>query len=151
MANHRPRSPKTLQVPTACKEKLWRRWQREYLTALRERHNLTYKVNKFQPKCENVVIVKSDNKNRGTWQLAIVNQVYPGKDGIICAVQLKTTNGALERLLQHLYPQEFECGLTPAAKLGFNSEAPDFRPRTDAAVAAKLRMKHVSDVEHSEL
>ena len=49
-----------------CKDNLWRRWKREYLTALRERHNLTHKASKFQPKVEDVVIIKTDNKNRGT-------------------------------------------------------------------------------------
>ena len=26
-----------------CKNKLWRRWRKEYLVALRERHNMTHK------------------------------------------------------------------------------------------------------------
>ena len=136
---------------TACKDKLWIRWQREYLTALRERHNLTHKARKFLPKCGDVVMVKTDNKNRGTWPLAIVNQVYPGKNGVIRGVQLKTANGKLERPVQHLYPLELECDLTPAVKPCLNPEAPDFRPRRDAAAAAKLRMKQVADVDQSEL
>ena len=48
-----------------CKNSLWRRWQREYLTALRERHNLTHKATKFRPKAGDAVIVKTENKNRG--------------------------------------------------------------------------------------
>ena len=27
-----------------CKDAAWRRWQREYVTALRERHNMQYKL-----------------------------------------------------------------------------------------------------------
>ena len=50
-----------------CKDNLWKRWQREYLTAVRERHNLTHKATKFQPQIGDVVIIKTDNKNRGTW------------------------------------------------------------------------------------
>ena len=61
-----------------CKNNLWRRWQREYLTALRERHNLTHKAAKFQPNVGDVVIIKTENKNRGSWPLAIVNKTYPG-------------------------------------------------------------------------
>ena len=38
----------------------------EYLRALRDRHNLMHKVSKIQPEGD-VVIVKTENKNRGTW------------------------------------------------------------------------------------
>lgn len=45
-----------------CKDKLWRRWRKEYLVALRERH-MSHKKTKFQPKREDVVIVHSDRRN----------------------------------------------------------------------------------------
>ena len=135
-----------------CKDKMWSRWQREYLTALRERHNLTHAVTKFQPKKGDVVIVKTENKNRGTWPLAIVNEVYPGSDGVIRAVQLKTAKSMLERPVQHLYPLELECDLsTPVPDQRLNPQAQDFRPRRDAAAAARLRMKQVADAEQLEL
>ena len=91
---------------------MWSLWQREYLTTLRERHNLTHTVSKFQPKKGDVVIVKTDSKNRGTWPLVIVNEVYPGNDGVIRAVQLKTAKSMLERPVQHLYPLELECDVS---------------------------------------
>lgn len=135
-----------------CKDQMWNRWQREYLTALRERHNLMHRVTKFQPKKGDVVIVKTDNKNRGTWPLAIVNEVYPGSDGVIRAVQLRTAKSMLERPVQHLYPLELECDLcTPVADPRLNPQAQDFRPRRDAAAATRLRMKQVVDAEQCEL
>ena len=88
----------------ACKDGLWRRWQREYLTVLRERHNLAHEASKHQPKEGDVIIVKSNNKTRGTWPLAIVRKTYPGRDGIIRAVKLKDSNGFIERPVQFLYP-----------------------------------------------
>lgn len=135
-----------------CKDKMWSQWQREYLTALRERHNLTHTVSKFQPKKGDVVIVKTDSKNRGTWPLAIVNEVYPGNDGVIRAVQLKTAKSMLERPVQHLYPLELECDVsTQVADPCLNPQAQDFHPRRDAAAAARLQMKQVADVEQCEL
>ena len=135
-----------------CKDKMWSRWQREYLTALRERHNLTHAVTKFQPKKGDVVIVKTDSKNHGTWPLAIVNEVYPGSDGVIRAVQLKAAKSMLERPVQHLYPMELECDLnTPVADPCLNPQAQDFRPKRDAASAARVRMKQVADAEQCEL
>ena len=64
----------------ACRDSLWRRWQKEYLTSLRERHNMMDKTAKFQPKIGDVLIVKSKNKNRGHWPLTMVNEIFPGKD-----------------------------------------------------------------------
>ena len=130
-----------------CKDSLWRRWNREYLTALRERHNLAHKESKFQPKPGDAVLVQTDNKNRGKWPLAIVQETYPGKDGIVRAVRLKTSNGTLERPVQHLYPTELTCYVAQAVQM--NPEAPSFgpRPRRDAAAAASLRVQQIADME----
>ena len=57
-----------------CKDNLWKRWQREYLTALRERHNLIHKPAKYHIKIGEAVIVQTDDKNRGKWPLAIVHR-----------------------------------------------------------------------------
>lgn len=96
--------------------------------------------------------MKTDSKNRGTWPLAIVNEVYPGNDGVIRAVQLKTAKSMLERPVQHLYPLELECDVsTQVADPHLNPQAQDFRPRRDAAAAARLQMKQVADVEQCEL
>ena len=112
-----------------------------------------HKVSKFQPKNGDVIIVKTDNKNRGHWPLAIVCKTYPGKDGIIRAVQLKTANGTIERPVQHLYPLELQCDSNKASdKQRLNPDVPEFRsrPKRDAA-GAKLRMGQVAEVEQSEL
>ena len=137
----------------ACKDGLWRRWKREYLTALRERHNRARKASKHEAKEGDVVIVKSDNKNRGTWPLAIVRKTYPGRDGIIRAVELKTSNGIIERPVQFLYPLELECDITSAVRETnqLNPEAPQFRPRRDAAVAAEVRVKQIQAMEDNEV
>jgi hypothetical protein len=73
-----------------CKNKLWRRWRKEYLVALRERHNMTHKRSKFQPKPGDVVLIQTESKNRGTWPLGIIEETYPGKDNVIRGVRLKT-------------------------------------------------------------
>ena len=43
------------------------------------------------------VIVKTDDKNRGKWPTAIVQDAFPGKDGVTRAVKLKTAKSSLER------------------------------------------------------
>jgi hypothetical protein len=136
-----------------CKDSLWRRWQREYLTALRERHNLTHKTSKHQPKEGDVVIVKSDSKNRGTWPLAIVNKIYPGRDGLIRAVELKTANGTIERPVQFLYPLELECDGKSVTNepSQLNPNASQFRPKRTAATAAKARIEQIIEMEENEI
>ena len=50
------------------------------------------------------------------------------------------------------YPLELECDLcTPVADQRLNPQAQDFRPRRDAAAAARFRMKQVADAEQCEL
>ena len=99
------------------------------------------------------MIIRTDNKNRGTWPLAVVTGIYHGKDGIVRAVELKTAHGILERPAQHLYPLELTCSSAeetatnvPSAQL--NPTAPLFRPRRDAAVAARTRIQELMTYDH---
>ena len=64
-----------------CKEAVWRRWTKEYLRALRERHNLKHGTKLVTPKVGDVVIVKNDERNRGKWQLGVIVHLLTGKDG----------------------------------------------------------------------
>ena len=129
----------------SCKDALWARWYREYLAALRERHNLATGA-RGHVSVGDVVIVKTDSRNRGKWPLAIVSDVYPGRDGNIRAVQLRTGKGMLERPIQHLYPLELYCDMVrPEAEQTLNPEARVFRPRRAAAVAAAERIKAIAE------
>ena len=56
-----------------------------------------------------VVIIASDERNRGKWTLGIVEELFPGRDGIIRAEKVKTANGYLERVVNNLYPLELSC------------------------------------------
>ena len=95
---------------------------------LREKHNLTHKVSKFQPKEGDLVIVKGESKNRGTWPLAVVNETFVGRDGVIRGVELKTGKGILERPVQQFYPLELACDTRPNVNLNnLNPGATEFR------------------------
>ena len=81
-------------------------WKGEYLTSLRERQmnssNLSIST---KIKINDVVQIKSDGP-RSTWNLGRVIQVYPGEDGHIRVVKLKTANGEFIRTVAKLYPLE---------------------------------------------
>ena len=105
---------------------------------------MTHKEAKFKPKVGDVVIIKTDNKNQGTWPLAIVSATYPGKDGIVHDVELKTTHGTKERPVLHLYPLEIDKDTvrdtsTYATPAPLNPIAAIFRPQRDAAVTARTK------------
>ena len=108
-------------------------------STLRERHNMAHKQAKFQPKRGDVVIVQSESKNRGSWPLAIVEETYPGKDGVVRAVRVKTPNGTMERAVQQLYPLELKCDVAEKETVQLNPDATSSEPRPtrDAAVAAR--------------
>ncbi|XP_068712807.1 uncharacterized protein [Montipora foliosa] len=123
---------KRVKFLKSCKDQLWNRWKREYLTSLRQRHNLVHKVAKYQVKVGDAVIVRSDNKNRGKWPLAIVDAIYPGPDGHTRAVQLRTSKGVIQRPVQ------------------LNANATTFRPRRVAASTAAARISQIAEEEESE-
>ena len=97
-------------------------------------------------------IVKTDDKNRGKWPLAIVEQLFPGPDGVTRAVQLKTKNGVLERPVQHLYPLEMQCDAKEKSdKPKLNPSVPPFRPKRAAAAEAKAKIAAIVEHEMEEV
>ena len=96
-----------------------------------------------------VVIIKSDERNRGEWPLGIVHELFEGKDGVVRAVKLRAGKSFMERPVQHLYPLELSCDIgnrqTTKTTTELNAEDTEFRPKRDAAVAARLRNQMIVD------
>ena len=133
----------------SCKDALWKRWTRDYLAALRERHGRGKEGKLKSLKIGDVVIIHSEEKNRGKWPLGIVQQLYGGRDGVIRAVKLRTGKSILERPIQHLYPLELSSDDPEnVARLSqLDAQAPVFRPMRDAALAARIRFRDVPQDE----
>ena len=114
----------------SCKDQLWRRWTREYLTALRKRQS--------KPQAQELQgsSIKAKKKNRNKWPMGVVQQLYPGHDGVVRAVQVDTGKGQLERPIQHLYPLELSCDREGGYPSVLNPQAEAFRPRRKAATVA---------------
>ena len=132
-----------------CKDHMWKRWSTEYLRALREKHNLKHHGKQSTLLAGEVVIIASDERNRGKWTLGIVEKLFPGRDGVIRAAKVKTSNGHLERAVNHLYPLELSCDQSSNQQT-LNPTAPVFRPVRDAAVAARSRIQKVTEIESQE-
>jgi len=71
---------------------MWKRWTNEYLRSLREKHNLEHSGKSCTLTVGDVVIIKSEEKNKGKWQLGIVKELYPGRDGVVRALKVRSGN-----------------------------------------------------------
>ena len=98
-----------------------------------------------------VVIVRSNDQNKGKGILGLITDVFLGPDNTVRAVRVKTSKSYLECAMQHLYPLELSCGVdrdgvrrtngsldTGNGKL--NPVATEFRPKRKAAAIAKLKI-----------
>lgn len=123
-----------------CKEAMWKRWSQEYIRSLRERHKQQVGKQTSYPNIGEVVIIRDEDKKRNSWKLGVVCGVIQGKDKVVRGVSVRTSNGNLERAVQHIYPLELSCDDT---KWTPNPKAPPFTPRPtrDAAAAAKIRLQ----------
>ena len=136
-----------------CKDAMWNRWTREYLRGLRERHALKHKDVPCGVKKGDVCIIKDENKDRNKWKLGIVEELITGCDGVVRAVKLRAGRNHLERAVQQLYPLELSCDrsqLQEAERPPLNGEATVFRPRRDAAVAARLRVQEIAECDQDD-
>ena len=128
-----------------CKEALWRRWTQEYLRSLRERHRSKAEHRAAGPAVGDVVIIATDEKKRGQWPLGIVEELIVGKDGKIRGAEVRTDKSHIQRAVQHLYPLELSCDKKYQVPEPLNPNADTFRPKRDAAVAAKLRVEEIAN------
>ena len=88
----------------------WKLWFDEYVLSLRERTQKHLKAprtqSSTQPTKGDVVLLK-ESSPRGTWKLAVVEELISSTDGEIRAATVRTASGKLlNRTLNFLYPLE---------------------------------------------
>jgi hypothetical protein len=135
-----------------CKDALWQRWRREYMRALRERHNLTHDGKERELRKGDVMLIKGDEKNRRLWKIGIVEQLIPGRDGVVRGVRLRAGKSFMERPIQFLYPLELHCDRESNQEtVPLNPVAKEFKPKRRAAVDARKNIELIYDQEEEEL
>lgn len=55
-----------------------------------------------------MVLIKNESLKRLNWPLGIIEEVFPGKDGKIRLVKLRTTYGTPMRSIQRLFHTEMQ-------------------------------------------
>jgi len=95
---------KRIRYRQRLKEELKKRFRIEYLGQL---HRWIKQKNDFmQIKVGDIVLIGNDTQKRLDWPLAVVKEIFPGKDGHVRVVKLKTEKGELIRPIQRLIPLE---------------------------------------------
>ena len=86
---------RTWKHPQLMTQHFWKHWLRECLLALTERRKW---INEARNVCEGDLVLVVDEKSpRGCWPLARVITVFPGDDGRVRAVEVRTKSGVYTR------------------------------------------------------
>ena len=95
------KNPSVLRRWQLCQEQFWQKWSNEYLNSLR-------KFYRHYPKCNispgDVVLLQEDGISVGRWPLGRVQHTYPGSDGLVRAVDVKTVKVTYRRPIVKLAP-----------------------------------------------
>ena len=88
-------------------DSFWRHWTRDVFPSLVPRKK--WKVERRNVRVDDVVIVQDSNAVRGKWTIARVTNVYPGRDGQVRNVELRTATTQFQRPITKIaviYPAE---------------------------------------------
>ena len=92
-----------LVVKNHLLNRFWSTWSKEYI-----RHLPQCTGGGVAPSvCQgDLVLIREDNCSRLKWPLGIVEELFPGKDGVVRAVKVRTKAGSYSRPIQRLYNLE---------------------------------------------
>ena len=94
---------KRLAHCTLVMEHFWKRWCDEYLSSLREKHNLQGKNNHI---VKGTVVLMHDDCPRVRWKLGVIVEPIEGADGVVRSATIRTATGNYTRPVTKLYPLE---------------------------------------------
>ncbi|XP_064106959.1 uncharacterized protein LOC135215934 [Macrobrachium nipponense] len=81
------------------------RWRKEYLSALRARHDCqSGEPTRLHP--GDIVLVKQENQKRAMWPLGRVMETYPDDDGVVRSAKVLFEDVESLRTVSHLVPLE---------------------------------------------
>jgi hypothetical protein len=78
----------------------WKRWLSEYLPELQRREKWRRQLRNIE--VGDLVLLAEDGLKRGQWPLGRVTEVYPGSDGEVHSVSVKTATTELHRPIAKL-------------------------------------------------
>ena len=92
-----------------AREHVWSRWSKEYITSLMEVHRINRKKSPRLPEIGEVVLIVGDERNKGQWKKARVEELLKGRDSVVRGVILRYKGHLIERPIQAVCPLEIRC------------------------------------------
>ncbi|XP_055837216.1 uncharacterized protein LOC129905699 [Episyrphus balteatus] len=83
-------------------QQFWKRWSSDYISQLQKRNKWAEKLKDIE--INDIVIIKDDNQPPCHWLVGRVTQVYPGTDGLVRVVSVRTSKGEAKRPISKLCP-----------------------------------------------
>ncbi|GFW84254.1 integrase catalytic domain-containing protein [Trichonephila clavipes] len=74
---------------------IWTKWSRDYLNNLQQRNK--WQFHKDSVKLNTMVLIKDDNLPVNKWSLGRITKLFPGTDGKVRVVEIKTNKGNIKR------------------------------------------------------
>lgn len=81
-------------------EQLWRHWTRDYLTHLQNRYK--WRTTQLQLQPDDLVLVQNPLLPPNQWEMGRVEAVFPGKDGHVRVVKVRTATSTYTRPITRL-------------------------------------------------
>lgn len=85
------------------KQHFWKRWYKEYLNQLNVRSKWQLRTPE-DIKIGSMVLLKEDNKPPFQWPLGRICEVFPGADGKVRVISVKTISGTYKRSITRVAP-----------------------------------------------
>ena len=98
-----------------------------------------------------MVLIKGNGKDRGKWNIGLVDKLYRDEDRLIRAVGLRTSKPYIDRSIQYLYPLELHCDVEKqpssvnANTSTLDANAKEYQTRRARGIIAEIRMKDIND------
>lgn len=105
-----PPCKRSWRLSQSIADQFWKRWRKEYVPVLTQRKKWSQETRSLRN--NDLVLLAESNVPRGLWPLARITRVFPGADGRVRSVELRSRQGLFQR---------------PAAKVCLLEEATDSR------------------------
>ncbi|XP_043476348.1 uncharacterized protein LOC122507610 [Leptopilina heterotoma] len=86
------------------RQHFWSRWYKEYLNEMLSRNKWKGMSKQDKIKIGTMVILSESNVPPMCWKLGRITQIFPGKDGVIRVVSVRTKFGEYTRSVHKVYP-----------------------------------------------
>ena len=88
-------------------DKFWEIWSSDYIRNLPPWRGAQWKCGLRKG---SVVLVQDDQQPRLRWLLGVITQLFPGRDGVVRTVEVKTASGKLVRAIPRIHDLEILSG-----------------------------------------